>query len=312
MERSSLCMSCTPCLPPRGPRPEPVTPRRSSSWSLASASTGQSPGPARLLEAKVQPDGRGPGLGRQPGPGRASPHCSPLSKTKAQVPRWSDPWLAGEAFAPGLLPHKPRNRTQVEPTPSSQLPLPLHKSEPRPRRGRALHGPHGGREGQSCSRGGPEATVAWGGAVPSSQNARPLWSRQAAWYQAGRKQARQRHPQFPAPQHSLQRGKADQSRASAPRLCRAAFIWFLLAASFLMSLKHCLLANGTQIPPTSSPSAGQDHKHPLALSPQNPPDEHEGSRRGGSVPESGCLSTHPLLKATSVFLTHIHALFMFH
>lgn len=172
----------------------------------------------------MQPDGRGPGLGRQPGPGRASPHCSPLSKTKAQVRRWSDPWLAGEALPPGLLPHKPRNHTQAEPTPSSQLPLPLHKSERRPRQGWALHGPHGGREGQSCSQGRPDATVAWGGAVPFSQNARPLWSRQAALYQAGRKQARQRHPQFPAPQHSLQRGKAEQSRASAPRLCRAAFI----------------------------------------------------------------------------------------
>lgn len=68
---------------------------------------------------------------------------------------------------------------------------------------------------------------AWGHAVPLPQNTHPLWSWQAALHQGGRKQARQRHPPpRPAscPLALSGEGRQEQSPASAPLLCGAAFV----------------------------------------------------------------------------------------
>lgn len=228
-------------LLPRAPWPPlvPVVPGQASPCSLASASPGPRPGPAQL------PGPRGQGAARQPwarpgeaaGPGRAAPapevgvgrQLGPSSQPKSPAPPWSGPQLEGGLPTCFLFHINPRAHTQAEP--SSAAPAPTSQVRtPTPDWGHCRPPPGGDRGRQASGHSG------LGGAVLCSQDAHPLWSRQAALHQGGRKLERDPETAPLLPQRGLRKR----------RQSRAAFICLLLAASLLTSSRACLLANRTQ------------------------------------------------------------------
>lgn len=202
-ERSSLRPSCAPLLPraPRGPhlclssqaRLHPAV------WPLLLLARALAQPSSQAPEAKVQPDSHGPGLGRQPGPGRGRPArggCgagwSPSSQPKSPAsPGVALSWRA--AFPP--CSSSPRqSRTTHRPSPQLPPRTPHHKSEPLLLTQGHCTGHPRGTEGQASGHSGLGGLCA-----VLLKNAHPLWSRQAALHQGGRKPSETETAPLPAP-----------------------------------------------------------------------------------------------------------------